>query len=59
MSPEDYRDGADGRPRWALTAGRNRERVRRFTEEDAARILRAHTHLGPGRNHRSLAPAAG
>jgi hypothetical protein len=43
MSPEDYRQGTDGRPRSASTAGHDCERVRRFTEEDAARILRAHT----------------
>jgi hypothetical protein len=43
MSPEDDRQGSDGRPRWASTAGHDCERVRRFTEEDAARILRSHS----------------
>jgi hypothetical protein len=43
MSPEDYRDATDGRPRCALTAGHDCERVRRFTGGYAARILRAST----------------
>jgi hypothetical protein len=43
MSPEDYRGGTAGPPRSASTAGHDCERVRRFTEEHAARILRAST----------------
>jgi hypothetical protein len=43
MSPGDYRQGTDGRPRAASTVGHDCERVRRFTEEDAARILRSHS----------------
>ena len=41
MSPEDDQVGTDGQPHWALTASHDRRRIRRFTEEDAARILRA------------------
>jgi hypothetical protein len=43
MSPEDYRPGTDGRPPCASTAGHDCERIRRFTEEHAVRILRSDT----------------
>jgi hypothetical protein len=43
MSPEDYRQGTDRRLRAASTAGHDCERVRRFAEEHAARILCSHT----------------
>jgi hypothetical protein len=60
MSPEDYRQGTDGRLPWALTAGRNRERVRRFTEEHAVRILRSDTRTDArdwANDHRSTSAA--
>jgi len=41
MSPEVYRQGTDGRPPRASTAGHDCERIRRFTEEHAVRILRS------------------
>jgi hypothetical protein len=40
MSPEDYGDGTDRRPR-SSSVGHDCERVRRLTGEYAARILRA------------------
>jgi hypothetical protein len=57
MSPEDYRQGMDGRPPSASTAGQDCERVRRFTEEHAARILRSHTRTDArewANDHRSI-----
>jgi len=42
MSPEeDYWQGTDRRPPCASSTGQGCERVRRFTEEDAARMLRS------------------
>jgi hypothetical protein len=43
MRPEDYRPGTDGRLSSASTAGHDCERIRRFTEDHPARILRSHT----------------
>jgi hypothetical protein len=61
MSPEDYRQGTDGRPPSALKAGHDCERVRRFTEEHAARILCSHSRTGArgwANDHRSTSAAA-
>jgi len=61
MSPEDYRPGTDGGPSSASTAGRDCARIRRFTEEDAARILRSliRTEARDWANdHRSTSAAA-
>jgi hypothetical protein len=61
MSPEDDRQRMDGRPRCASTAGRDCERVRRFTEEHAARILCASTRTEArdwANDHRSPSAAA-
>ena len=43
MSHEDYGDGADRRPRSSSPVRHDCERVRRFLEEHAARIMRAST----------------
>jgi hypothetical protein len=61
MSPEDYRQGTDGRLPCASTAGRDCERIRRFTEEHPARILRSHTRTDArdwANDHRSTSAAA-
>ena len=61
MSPTDYRQGTDGRPRAASTVGHYCERIRRFTEEDAARNLRSHTRTHArdwAKDHRSTSAAA-
>lgn len=61
MSPKDYRDATDGRPRCALTAGHDCERIRRFTEEHAAMILRSYTRTDArdwANDHRSTSAAA-
>jgi hypothetical protein len=60
MSPEVYRQGTDdGRP--PSTVGHDSARVRRFSEEDAARILRSHSRTHPrdwANDHRSGSAAA-
>jgi hypothetical protein len=61
MSPEDYRQGTNGWLPCASTAGHDCERVRRFTEEDAARILRSHSRTDArdrANDHRSTSAAA-
>jgi hypothetical protein len=61
MSPEEDRDGTNGRPASASTAGHDCERVRRFIEEHAREDLaRIHPHRGPrlGQHHRSTSAAA-
>ena len=61
MSPEHYRQGTDGRPPSALTVGHDCARVRRVTEEDAARILRRPTRTDArdwANDHRSTSAAA-
>jgi hypothetical protein len=61
MSPEDDRQGRAGRPPSALTAGHDCGRIRRFAEEDAARILRSHTRTETrdrANDHRSPSAAA-
>ena len=61
MNPTDYRRGTDGRPRAASTVGRDCERIRRFTEEDAAGILRSHSRTYArdwAKDHRSTSAAA-
>jgi hypothetical protein len=49
MSPEDYRDGTDIRPRSASTTDHDCERVRRFTEEHCREDL---AHIYPNRGPR-------
>ena len=61
MSREDYRQSTDGRPRGASTVGHDCERIRRFTEEDAARTLRSHSQTYArdwAKHHRSTSAAA-
>jgi hypothetical protein len=61
MSPEDYWQGTDRRSPSASTAGNDRERVRRFAEEHAARILRSHIRTDArewANDHRSTSAAA-
>jgi len=61
MSHTDYRQGTDGRPRAASTVGHDCERICRFTEEVAARILRSHSQTYArdwANDHRSRSAAA-
>jgi hypothetical protein len=66
MSPEDCGQArTDGRPEWRL-AGHGWVRVRRFTEEDAARMLRSNSRTDArdwavdlGNDHPMLSDAFG
>jgi hypothetical protein len=58
--PDDYRRGKGGRLRSESTAEHNRERVRRFGQEHAARTLRSITRTDArawANNHPSTVPA--
>jgi len=58
--PDDYRRGKGGRPRSESTAEHNRERVRRFGQEHAARTLRSITRTDArtwANKHPSTVPA--
>jgi hypothetical protein len=61
MSREDYRQGTVVRPPSASTAGHDYARVRRFTEEDAASVLRSYAPTDARdwiNDHRSTSAAA-
>jgi hypothetical protein len=61
MSPEVYRQGTDGRPPCASAAGHDCERIRRSTEEHAARLVRSRIRTDArdwANDHRSTSAAA-